>query len=498
MATSLNKAQIILRGGMVVDGTGTRAFKGDVALGHGRILAVGDLGKMQADIVHDISGLYIAPGFIDVHTHDDLACLATPDMTPKISQGVTSVIVGNCGISAVPLTFQDGPSEPFNLLGGSDEFRFPKFAAYADALAAQSPRVNVGVLIGHSSLRVTVMEDLDRPANNTELGKMSQILKEAIEDGALGLSSGVFYAPSAAADLTELTGLASIVASAGGVYTAHVRDEYDGVAESLKEAFAVCSRDKVPLVLSHHKCAGVRNWGRATETLSLIDDARTRQPVFLDCYPYTAGSTVLREDLADGEIEVLVNWSEPHPEMAGRTLKSIAADWQCSEGEVARRLAPGGASYFQIHEDDMRKIISHCGCMVGSDGLPNDPLPHPRLWGTFPRVLGRYVRELGLLSLEAAVHKMSGLSAATFGLTDRGIIAPGMAADLTVFDPASVLDRATYAEPQQMSAGIRMVFVNGQLSWRDQEIVGGRHGQMLKRSGQTSSAKITDPIDAIG
>lgn len=295
------------------------------------------------------------------------------------------------------------------------------------------------------------------------------------------MSSGVFYAPARAADLQELQILAGSVSEAGGVYTAHIRDELDGIVAALHEAFEVARPDRTSLVLSHHKCAGVRNWGRAPETLGLIDTARQTQPVHLDCYPYTAGSTVIRPDLADGEIEILINWSAPYPQLAGRTLKSIATEWGTSEAAAAERLMPGGASYFQMHEQDMRQILKHAGCMVGSDGLPHDSLPHPRLWGTFPRVLGHYARDLKLMSLEAAVHKMTGLSAATFGLSDRGVIAPGMKADITVFDPLTIIDRATYAAPTQMAEGIAHVFVNGALSWTNNSATATRHGRFLRR-----------------
>lgn len=485
-------ADIILRNGQVIDGSGSLAFTADIAIRDGRIVAVGDVSRFHSINEIDVAGKVIAPGFIDVHTHDDLACLTTPEMTPKISQGVTSVVVGNCGISAVPLTFNDAVPEPFNLLGGREDFLFSDFAAYARALDKTAPRVNVAALIGHSALRMRCMDALDRPATAAEVAHMCRLLDEAMREGAIGLSSGVFYSPAKSADFTEMTALVSVVARHKGVYTAHIRDEYDGVAEALHEAFDTAAAGVVPLVISHHKCAGVHNWGRSAETLGLIDTARRRQPVFMDCYPYTAGSTVIREDLADGEIEVLVNWSEPHPEMAGRKLKCIAEDWGVAESEAAKRLAPGGASYFQIHEDDMQRILSHEACMIGSDGLPTDPLPHPRLWGTFPRVLGRYARELGLLSLEQAVHKMTGLSASTFGLRDRGLIATGMAADIVVFDAATVADTATYAEPQRLSAGIEHVFVNGRLSWSQGEAHGARAGCFLHRAGQA----VTEP--AIG
>lgn len=472
---------MILRGGTVVDGSGAAAFRADVALRGDRIVAVGDLGDMQAAVELDVRGRIVAPGFIDVHTHDDLACIAHPDMTAKISQGVTTVIVGNCGISAGPILFDGDVTEPFNLLGGVDDFRFGIFADYVLAVKAARPRVNVAALVGHSTLRLRCMADISRPASSAEREAMAALLEEALAAGALGLSSGVFYAPAQAADTGELAYLAGIIAKAGGVYTAHIRDEYDGVADALREAFAVSRPAQVPLILSHHKCAGVRNWGRSTETLAMIDIARADQPVYLDCYPYTAGSTILREDLADGEIDILVNWSMPHPQSAGRTLKSIAAEWGCTESEAARRLSPGGASYFQMHEDDVQRILMHEACMVGSDGLPNDPLPHPRLWGTFPRVLGRYVRELGLLSLEQAVHRMTGLSASTFGLHDRGLIAAGMIADVTIFDPDTVADAATYSNPQEMATGIDHVFVGGALSWAHHAPIGERTGQFLAR-----------------
>ncbi len=485
---------LLLQGGTVIDGSGAAAFRADVAIADGRICAVGDLSGVTARETISVEGRIVAPGFIDVHTHDDLICLVEPDMTPKVSQGVTTVIVGNCGISAGPLAFTDAVTEPFNLLGDREAFRFKTYADYVAAIDKARPRINVAALVGHSTLRLRHMSDLGRPADTAEITAMAAALDEALKAGTLGLSSGVFYAPAYAADIPELSALAAVVGRARGVYTTHVRDEYNKIFEALEEAFAVAAPHRVPLVISHHKCAGMHNWGRSVETLCCIDAARQSQPVYMDCYPYTAGSTVIRDDLADGKIDVLINWSEPHPEMAGRQLKAIAADWGVSQAEAARRLAPGGASYFQIHEDDMRRILSHEGCMIGSDGLPNDPLPHPRLWGTFPRVLGRYARELNLLPLEQAVHKMTGLSAKTFGLHDRGLVAPSMAADLTVFDASTVLDTATYAEPRAIATGIDYVFVNGVLSWHHGEAPGERAGCFLRRTSQSATEAARQPI----
>jgi len=483
VATDILHADTVLMGGLVIDGSGRPAFRADVALRDDTIVAIGELRKISAIRIIDVTGLVIAPGFIDAHTHDDLICITQPDMTPKVSQGVTTLIVGNCGISAPPLRFQTSVSEPFNLLGQKEDFAYATFASYRQTIEKVSPRVNVAALVGHSTLRVQCVDDLGRPATAAERDHMNALLQEALNQGAIGMSSGVFYAPAQAADVEELQSLAQTVAGAGGVYTSHIRDERDGILEALREAFAVAEPTRTPLILSHHKCAGVRNWGRAVETLGLIDAARETQPVHLDCYPYTAGSTVIRPDLADGEVEILINWSTPYPDMAGRTLKSIAEGWGTTQAGAAERLMPGGASYFQMHEQDMREILKHSCCMVGSDGLPHDSLPHPRLWGTFPRVLGRYARDLNVMSLETAVHKMTGLPAATFGLSKRGAIAVGMKADITVFDANTIIDRATFEDPTQIAEGVVHVFVNGALAWTQNAVTAERNGRFVSRAG---------------
>ena len=471
-----------------MDGTGTEAFRADIAFDAGRIAAIGDLSGVSVGNVIDVSGLVVAPGFIDVHTHDDLACIREPAMTPKLSQGVTTVIVGNCGLSAVPLRLDAAVPEPLNLLGGPAEFRYDTISEYAARIDAVCPSVNVAALIGHSSLRLRCVADPARRAAPDELLYMAELLRRCMDEGALGLSSGLFYAPAAAADTEELAPLAAIVAQCGGVYTAHIRDERDGIVDALGEFFAVSKDRRLPLIVSHHKCAGVGNWGRSAETLALIDRTRLTRPVLMDCYPYTAGSTVLRPDLADGEVDILVNWSEPYPDMAGRKLRAIAAEWSCSEPEAAARLAPGGASYFQMHEDDVRAILAHEACMIGSDGLPSDPLPHPRLWGTFPRVLGHYARDTALMPLATAVHRMTGLSGATFNLDDRGVIRVGAVADVTVFDAGRVADLATYERPRIAAQGIEHVFVGGMLSWTNGAATGSRGGRFIRRSHQRDNS----------
>jgi N-acyl-D-amino-acid deacylase len=325
------------------------------------------------------------------------------------------------------------------------------------------------------------MDDPYRPATPVEQSRMVELLREGMDAGATGLSSGVFYAPGAAADIDELALLARVAGDAGGVYTTHIRDESDKVIESLDEAFATGRRGSVPVVVSHHKCAGPRNWGRTVQTLAHIGAARTRQPIALDMYPYIAGSTVLRKQMVDGIIDIMVTWSTPHPEAAGRKLAAIAAEWNCTQQEACDRLQPGGACYFQMREDDVQRVLKYPATMIGSDGLPHDAHPHPRLWGTFPRVLGHYSRELRLFSLETAVHKMSGLSARNFKLEDRGEIRAGAYADLVVFDAATVKDIATFEQPKAVSIGIDCVLVNGAIAYRSGHAEIGRSGRFLRR-----------------
>ena len=481
-------ADILLRRGLVFDGSGIAPVIADVALKGGVIAAVGDLGGTRAATVIDLDGKAVAPGFIDSHAHDDYACIRTPEMTAKISQGVTTVVVGNCGLSIAPLRFPDEVEEPFNLLGDRKAFAYNSFAAYAEAVDDARPAVNVAALVGHTMLRKICISDLDRPASPDERRAMQDLLADALRAGATGMSSGVYYPPARAADLAELTALAETVAAHGGVYASHIRSEYDEVAEALEEAFATTRAARTSLIISHHKCAGVHNWGRSAETLGLIERASKTQPVCMDCYPYTAGSSVLNPDLCDSEIQVLINSSQTYPGLAGCYLKDIASEWQVSEREAAVRLQPGYACYFQIHEDDMRRILAHPLCMIGSDGLPNDLNPHPRLWGTFPRVLGHYARDTKLFSMAEAVAKMTGLTAQRYGFKDRGRIAVGLAADITVFDPATVADRATFEAPVQISAGIEEVFVNGVHSWSGGQATAGRGGRFLPGAGVRADA----------
>ena len=475
---------LILRNGVIVDGTGAPGAPGEVAVKGDRIVAVAlpdALRQATADTDIDVGGKVIAPGFIDTHTHDDRFALATPDMAAKVSQGVTTVITGNCGISLAPLVPNGAFPPPLNLLGAREDYRYAAFAEYADAVNDAKPKVNVASLVGHSTLRVGCMEDVSRKASVAEVVAMQGRLAEGLGAGAIGFSTGLFYKPNKAADKEEVASLAGVMADMGGVYVTHMRNEHDHVTEAMAETFETARDAAVPVVISHHKCAGPQNHGRSRETLPLIDAARETQTVGLDAYPYAAGSTVLDPDYVTGEIRTIVAWSEAHPGMSGRELADVAAEWNCSQREAAERLQPAGGIFFQMAEEDVQRILAYPHTMIGSDGLPHDVYPHPRLWGTFPRVLGHYSRDLGLFPLEQAVHKMTGLSARTFGLKDRGEVRPGAFADLVVFDPATVRDAADFDAPTEQAEGIDMVIVGGAITWRDRGPTEARTGQFIRR-----------------
>ena len=471
----------LIRNANLLDGSGAPAQRLDLALSGDRIAAIGADLRVPATSIIEGEGLTLAPGFIDTHTHDDLAVIRSPEMRPKITQGVTTVIVGNCGISASPATLRGGLPDPMNLLGEPNEFRYPTFAAYREAISAARLAVNVAALVGHTALRNNHMDRLDRAATSAETAAMRSQLEDSLRDGALGLSSGLAYLSAHAATTEEVSELARPMGAAGGVYATHLRSESDAILDAMEEAFAIGRSADAPVIISHLKCAGVDHWGRSEEVLRVLEGARHLQRAGCDCYPYAAGSSTLDLRQVDERVKISITWSDSHPEVAGRTLAEIAQVWGVSQMEAARRLRPAGAIYHSISEDDMRRILRHPATMIGSDGLPCDPRPHPRLWGTFPRVLGRYAREEKLFSLADAIHKMTALPAQRFGLAGRGLLREGYFADLVLFDPRRILDRATFEDPMQQAKGIAAVWVNGVLSFVPENPASGRNGRFLER-----------------
>lgn len=471
----------LIRNATVFDGTGAEGQMLDIAVRGGRISAIGPSLTCRAGERIDAGGLALAPGFVDVHTHDDTNVIRTPEMLPKLSQGVTTVIIGNCGISAAPVTLRGEPPDPMNLLGGGEVFRYSTFQSYVAAVGEANPAVNVAALVGHTALRNNHMDRLDRTATESEITAMKAQLAEALDHGALGLSTGLAYLSANSASTEEVMKLAEPLAAAGAVYTTHMRTETEAILDAMKEAFAIGKASGVPVIVSHLKCAGIANWGRSPEVLQSLEEVRTSQAAGCDCYPYAAGSSTLDLRQVDPRVEITITWSTPHPDVAGQSLAKIAEQWNVTQLEAARRLQPAGAIYHSISEEDMRRILAHPATMIGSDGLPNDPRPHPRLWGTFPRVLGRYSRELKLMPLAEAVFKMTGMPAQRFKLPGRGLIREGMAADLVLFDPDEVIDTATYADPVRPAKGILSVWVNGVLSYRASGETGRRAGVFLAR-----------------
>ena len=486
MTSSLPMHDLLIQGGTVIDGTRAPRFDADIAITQGRITAIGDLRGQAAEHVIDAQGLVVAPGFIDSHTHDDQALLSQPDMTFKVSQGVTTVIGGNCGVSAAPLTQDMDLPMPLALMEAPKGQRFTTFAAYLDALRRQPAAVNVAAMVGHSTLRAVVMETLDRPARADEIELMRKLLQESLDAGAIGMSTGTFYPPAAHATTEEIIEVGRPLSERQGLYVTHMRDESDHVMDSLDETLRIGRALDVPVVVSHHKVSGGANFGRSQQTLPLLREAMKHQKVCLDCYPYNAGSTMIRTDRGMLDSPVLIASSQPHPECAGRYLADIAKEWGVSTLEAATRMQPGTAIYFMMDENDVQRILSFDETMVGSDGIPIGERPHPRLWGTFPRVLGHYSRDKGLFPLETAVWKMTGLTAQNFGLPGRGTLAVGHHADIVLFNPSTVRDAANYDHPTQPAEGIHTVIVNGVTTWHQSQHTGARSGQVLTR--QVTSA----------
>jgi N-acyl-D-amino-acid deacylase len=477
---------LLIQNARVMDGTGAPRFRADIGVQGDRIAGIGNLSGRKATRVIDATRLVAAPGFIDAHTHDDRLLLSDPAMAPKVSQGVTTVVTGNCGISLACSPSRSATIPPLDLLDADGGwFRYADFEQYRRAFDDAPAATNAACLIGHTTLRAATMDRLDRPATADETARMRSLAEKALAAGAIGISSGTAYAPAAAAPTEELIEVCRPMSQLGGLYVTHMRDEDDGIVDAMEETFRIGRELGVPVVISHHKCVGKANHGRSGETLALIERHLASQDIGLDCYPYIASSTVMQAVRAKQSTRVLVTWSKPHPELSGKTLSAAARALGVTEDEAVERLKPAGAIYFMMDEADVQRILGYGHTMVGSDGLPHDAVPHPRLWGTFPRVLGHYARDLALFPLETAVHKMTGLTAARFGLTDRGVLRVGAYADVTLFDPETVIDAADFEHPAEPARGIHTVIVNGAPVWADNASTGARPGRVLLRGAAT-------------
>jgi dihydroorotase/N-acyl-D-amino-acid deacylase len=496
---------LVVSGARVVDGTGNPWYRADVAIVGDRIAAIGKLGDAPAKQRIDVSGLVIAPGFIDIHSHTARDMVENPNLENVVRQGITTVLDGQDGGSPIPL-------RPF-----------------LDKVAARKPIVNFGWFVGHGSLRSEVMGLVNRPATPEELQRMRDLARDAMWDGAFGLSTGLFYVPGNYAPTEEVIEIAKVVGSLGGIHISHMRDEAAGVLDSVRETIRIGEEGGLPTQVTHHKIIGAGAWGKSAETLRLIEQARARGvDVSLDQYPYTASHTGsaamfpqwsleggrkallerlqapesrarikaevarrLREDRGGGDPKnVQFNRCDFDPSLNGKTLADATARRGLpvsieNAAEVALELqVKGGCStiYHAISEPDVERIMRYPGTMVATDGdapLFGKGSPHPRSYGTFPRVLGVYVREKKLLSLEDAVRKMSSLPADRLKLLDRGVLRTGMKADIVIFDPEQIADKAQFTNPHQYSVGVRDVIVNGELILRDGKLTGIHSGRVL-------------------
>ena len=466
-------ADTVIRNATIIDGTGAERFTGDVRIEDGHISEVGSSSGAAA-VEIDATGLVLAPGFVDVHTHDDGALLQHPDMAFKISQGCTSVVVGNCGFSAIPAV----PGENTLDLSGV-QANWSDLDGYRQNVENSGPALNAMMLVGHNTIRSLEMGNERRAPNDQELERMQQHVELAMEQGACGFSTGLVYRPGRWSDTDEVLELAKIVAPFDGIYATHMRNENDQLLEAVDEALEIGMKAGVAVQISHHKAAGKRNWGKVEESLAKVDAAIAEgAEVTLDVYPYTAGS---------GPMVQYFDIDNPNPELAqaiqlascpafrhyeGRMLVDIAAELGITAPEAVRHVltAPDGKKTICIQhvmdEGDVVSNLRHDRVMIGSDGLPDlTGRPHPRLFGTFPRVLGRYVREQGVVDLESAVRRMTSLSCDVHGLSGRGRITEGNWADLVLFDPDVVIDVASYEDPKRESVGIRNVWVNGHMAF---------------------------------
>jgi len=522
-----------IEGATVIDGTGTPGSRADIGVTDETITAIGDLSRERAGTTLNATGKVLAPGFIDMHSHSDWRLWANRRAESKIRQGVTTEVVGNCGFSPAPVSveFREDLRGFALYVPRGMTFEWATFGDYLRAFDAEGTALNVAHLVGHGTLRIAAMGFARRPPTSAELTRMQKLMAEAMEDGAWGLSTGLIYAPGSYAETEEIVAVARAAARLRGFYASHIRGEGATLLTAVSEAIRVGRDADLPVQVSHVKAAGRPNWGGVRKALALIDAARAEGlDVRADVYPYTASSTTLRTLLPDWALEggidamlkrladpterarvraavespsaesivsrvgwenVMISYCAKRKDAEGRRLSEIARARGMDPIEAAIELIvdEAGRAYmilFQLDEADLRAALVHPHVMIGSDGsslAPYGPLgegkPHPRSYGTFPRVLGEYAREQRTIPLATAVHKMTGLPATRLGLRDRGVVRPGARADLVVFDARRVIDRATYDDPHRYPDGIEHVVVNGRFVVKNGEHTGSLPGKVL-------------------
>ncbi len=516
---------ILIKRGKIIDGTGNPWFRGDLGITNGRVREIGFLRGRSAERVIEAGDKAVSPGFIDLHNHSDLTALANPACESNLRQGITTAVVGNCGLSMAPVQpkivdLVKAYLSPFMVPGFDYRWDWRSLGGFLDKIRRKRIALNLVPLVGHGTIRVAAAGFRKGPMGGKEMKKMKRLLQESLEEGAFGMSSGLVYPPGSYASTEELIELGKILKKFRRIYTTHLRSEGSGLIESVREAIEIGERNQIPVQISHHKAKGPNNWGKVHETLAMIERARKRGvDVSCEAYPYTASSTTITSilpswameggvdamltRLAEREVRdrlklyyredspgrdhdfkdagfqgIVIAACPPHPDYEGKSLEEIFREKRGSDDPYELffdlLLEIRGNSTvvkYLMDEDDVKTVICHPLSAVISDSWSTSPRqggkPHPRTYGTFPRMLKKYVREEKSLSLEEAIRKMTSLPASRIGLRDRGVLREGVWADLVIFDPEEIADRAGFDDPHQYPAGISHVLVNGGIAVHD-------------------------------
>ena len=529
---------VIMRKGRIIDGAGNPWFLADVGVKDGKILKIGNLKSEDAERIINAEGCIVSPGFIDMHSHSDFSPLINPYMESKIRQGVTTEVIGNCGFSAAPLDDflrQEILETSPMLREANEELDWSAMSEYMQRVERNGVSSNIAPLVGHGNVRSLVLQFERRKPTGKELGDMKRILGRAMEEGAFGMSTGLIYPLGCYADTEEIVELCKVIARFGGLYSSHIRGEESQLLESVKEAIEIGEKAEVAVEISHHKAAGKRNWGRVRDSLKMIEEARSRGlDVTCDVYPYTAGSfgldSVLPPHAHEGGVEKLVErlrspkireklkeemmrgvgewhsmsetvgwenimiaYSKGHPEYEGKMISEIAKEKNLDPFDfvfdlIVEEAASVSVVLFSMSEDDVRTVLKSPFSMIGSDssaratyGILSAGKPHPRAYGTFPRILGKYAREEKILTLQEALRKMTSFPAQKLGLKDRGLIREGMWADIAIFNADKIMDKATFFNPHRYPEGIEYVMVNGKVVIEEGEHTREMPGKVFRR-----------------
>ncbi len=488
---------LLIRNAKIIDGNNSKMFISDVAIKYDRIKKIAPKILEQASKVIDASGLTLTPGFIDVHSHDDFALLSEPLMTFKIQQGITTCIIGNCGFSSAP--FDTAIRFGRMMTPSFKGFSWKDYETYFKLLNENPASVNVATLIGHNTILEHFVGNIRIKPTVKQLLAMQNFIVNSLEQGAIGFSTGLIYSPGVNSSTNDIIKLVSKLTNVNAIYATHMRNEADYLCQAIEETIKIGKENGVRVQISHHKAAGKNNWGKVKQSLKLIEDAqRLGLDITADQYPYTAGSTILSElynfqtfDINNTKSplgytspeNVIISSAIKSPEIEKKSIADLTKLWDLSLEQTLQKIVSNGDACVIVKamsEDDVKSVMRHSSTMFGSDGGPTEgDSIHPRLYGTFPKILGQYVREEKVLSLEEAIHKMTLKPAKKFNLTDRGIIKENAIADLVLFDANLIIDTATYENPCQYPQGISHVIVNGRLTVENSQHLGTRNGKVL-------------------